>query len=112
MADRLDMPSITPPMGPFPLSNECGMIGTIAMLDRSLDPDRYADHVQFGVFRKVRSTITNIIRAEVGGLEDSVGAYQCNKIWVTKAATQKFWFSRIMEGLHKRVGKFECPTEF
>jgi hypothetical protein len=111
VADRLGLPSITPAMGPFPLSDECGMLSAIAMLDRSLDPGRYADHVQFGVFRKVRSTITNIVQAGVGGLEDSIGAYQRNKIWVTKASTQKFSFSRFMEGLHKRVGEFRMPDK-
>jgi hypothetical protein len=75
VSDRLGMPSITPPMGPFPLNDECGMKAAIAMLDRSLDPGRYADQVQYGTFRKVRSTITNIIQAGVGGLEDSMGAY-------------------------------------
>ena len=61
VADRLWMPSITPPLGPFPLHDKCGMSGTIAMLDRLLDPGRYADNVQYGVFRKVRLSITNII---------------------------------------------------
>jgi hypothetical protein len=68
VANRLEMPSIPPPVGPFPLSDECGMSAAIAMLDRSLDPGRYADNVQHGVFRKVRSTIPNIIQAGVGGL--------------------------------------------
>jgi hypothetical protein len=111
VADRLGMPSITPAMGPFPLTDECGMKAVIAMLDRSLDPGRYADHVQYGTFCKVRSTIANIIQAGVGGLEDSIGAYQRNKIWVTKAATQKFWFFRFMEGLHKRVEEIRMPDK-
>ncbi len=89
VSDRLGMPSITPRMGPFPLEDGCGMKAAIAMLDRSLDPGRYADQVQYGTFRKVRSTITNIIQAGVGGLADSMGAYQRNKIWVTKASTKK-----------------------
>jgi hypothetical protein len=110
-SDRLGMPSITPPMGPFPLSDECGMKAAIAMLDRSLDPGRYADQVQCGTFRKVRSTIANVIQAGVGGLEDSMGACQRNKIWMTKAPTQKFWFSRFMEGLHKRVGEIRMPDK-
>jgi hypothetical protein len=111
VADRLGMPSITPPMGPFPLDDECGMKAAIAMLDRSLDSGRHADHVQYGTFRKVRSTITNIIQAGVGGLEDSIGAYQRNKVWMTRAPTQKFWFSRFMEGLHKRVGEIRMPDK-
>jgi hypothetical protein len=62
-------------------------------------------------FQKVRSTITNIIQSGVEGLGDSVGAYQRNKIWVTKAPTQKFWFTRFMEGLHKRVGEIRMPDK-
>ena len=53
----------------------------------------------------------NIIQAGVGGLEDSIGAYQRNKIWVTKAPTQKFWFSRFMEGVHKQVGERQTPDK-
>jgi hypothetical protein len=110
-ANRLEMPSITPPMGPFPLMDKYGMQAALALLHRSLDPGRYANHVQFGTFRKVRSTITNIIQAGVDGLGDSVGAYQRNKIWITKAPTQKFWFSRFMEGVHKWVGEIQMPDK-
>jgi hypothetical protein len=111
VADCLGMPSITPPMGPFPLTDECGMKAAIAMLDRSLDPGRYTNQVQYETFRKVRSTITNIVQVGSGGLEDSIGAYQRNKVWVTNASTQKFWFSRFMEGLHKRVGEIRMPDK-
>jgi hypothetical protein len=98
VADRLGMPSITPPMGPFPLQDECSMSGTIAMLDRSLDPGRCADKVQHWVLWKVRSAVTNILQAGAGagGLEDSIGACQRNKIWVTKASAQKSWLSRFI----------------
>jgi hypothetical protein len=92
-------------MGPFPLSNEHGMQAAIAPLDRSLDPGCHTEYVQFGTFRKVRLMITNIIQAGVDGLGDLVGAYQRNTIWVTKASTQKYWFSRCMEGLHKHGGE-------
>jgi hypothetical protein len=72
VSDGLEMPSITLPMGPFLLNDECGMKAAIALLDRSLDPGRYADHVQFGTFQKVKSTITNIIQAGVDGLEETL----------------------------------------
>jgi hypothetical protein len=97
LSNRLETPSITPPMSPFPLSDKCGMKAAIALLVRSLDPGHHAKYVQFGTFRKVRSMITNIIQAGVDGLGEPVGAYQHNKIWVTKAPTQKFWFSRLVE---------------
>jgi hypothetical protein len=106
VADRLGMPSITPPMGPFPLKDECMWYeGGDCAIGQVSGPGRYSEQFQFGTFRKTRSTIANIIQAGVDGLGDSVGAYQRNKIWVTKAPTQKFWFSRFMEGLHKRVGE-------
>jgi hypothetical protein len=39
VSDRLEMPSITPQMGPFLLKDECGMKAAIALLlDRSLYP--------------------------------------------------------------------------
>ena len=41
-------------------------------------------------------------------MEDYIGANQCNKIWVTKASTQKFLFSRFIEGLHEWVRRLEC----
>jgi hypothetical protein len=53
MADRLGMPSMTPPMGPFPLEDTFGMKAAIAVLDRSLDKGNFAEHVQWGTFRKV-----------------------------------------------------------
>jgi hypothetical protein len=53
VSDQLGMPSITPAMGPFSLSNECGMKAVIALLDRLLDPGCYTDQVQFGTFEKL-----------------------------------------------------------
>jgi hypothetical protein len=37
-ADRMGMPLIAPPLGPFPLKDVCGMAVACALLDRSLDP--------------------------------------------------------------------------
>jgi hypothetical protein len=57
---RLNMPSSTPPMGPFPLKDSLGMSVPIAVLDRSLDPGKYDDFVQWETFRRSRSYVTNI----------------------------------------------------
>jgi hypothetical protein len=43
---RLQMPSVTPPMGPFPLTDDFGMQAAIAILDRSMDPGKHAEFVQ------------------------------------------------------------------
>jgi hypothetical protein len=56
--------SSTPPMGPFPLRDDFGMMAALVVFDRSLDPGRYADYVQWETFRKARSAMTNI--AQVG----------------------------------------------
>jgi hypothetical protein len=41
-AFRLGMPSMTPPMGPWPLEDSQGMSAALAVLDRSLDKGKYA----------------------------------------------------------------------
>jgi hypothetical protein len=113
MAKRFGFPddSPTPPMGPFPLSDDFGMKAALVVLDRSLDPGRYSDHVQWETFRKARSAITNITQAGVGGLEDVIGAYEKNRCWISKVPTHSFWFHRFMVGIHKRVGEIRRQDE-
>jgi hypothetical protein len=48
---------------------------------------------------------------QLPGSEDLMGAHQRNKIWMTKAPAQKFWFSGFMAGLHTRVGEIRMPDE-
>ena len=52
-----------------------------------------------------RSFVTNASQAGVAGLSNSVGAYERNRMWISSVVTHSFWFSRFMEGLHKRVGE-------
>jgi hypothetical protein len=108
---RLSLPSVTPAMGPFPLRDHFGMLPAIALLDRSLAKGIHSDHVQWGTFRKARSVVTNITQAGVGGLGDSVGAYERNRTWISNVATHQFWYSRFMHGVHKRVGEVRKPDE-
>jgi hypothetical protein len=104
---RLGMSSGTPPMGPFPIRDDMGMQAAIAVLDRSMDPGKYAEFVQWETFRKTRSAITNVSQASVGGMGDSIGAYEQKKRWISSVATHTFWFERCMEGLHRRVGEIK-----
>jgi hypothetical protein len=69
---QLDLPSVTPPMGPFPLHDDFGMLPVIALLVRSLSKGIHSEHVQWGTFRKARSVVTNVTQAGVAGLGDSV----------------------------------------
>jgi hypothetical protein len=57
------------------------------------------------------SAVTNISQACVGGLGDSVGAYKRNRMFITGVVTHKFWFSRFMLGVHKRVGQIRKPDK-
>ena len=105
--DRFGFGSVTAPMGPFPLEDTLGIKAALSILDRSLDPGSYSTHVQWETFRKSMSALTNVSQAGVSGLSDSVGAYQRNKMWITKSITHQFWFNRFMEGVHKRVGEIK-----
>jgi len=107
--DRLRLPDVSPSLGPFPLSDIHGMLPAIAVLDRSLDKGLYEEHVQWETFRKQRSSITNVYQASVMGLQDVVGAFERNRCWISRVPTHTFWFTRFMEGLHKRVGEVVKP---
>ena len=96
--------ALFPAMGPHPLEDTFGMAAAVAMLDRSLDPGRYEEHVQFETFRKLRSAFTNLYQASVEGLKDRVGAYEKNKTWFSLSPTMGFGFTQFMEGIHRRVG--------
>ena len=108
---QLELPSVTPSMGPFPLKDDFGMLPAIALLDRSLAKGIHAEHVQWGTFRRAMSVVTNVSQAGVSGLGDSVGAYERNRTWISGVATHKFWYSRFMHGVHKRVGEVRKPDE-
>ena len=108
---QLDLPSVTPAMGPFPLKDDFGMLPAIALLERSLAKGVHSEYVQWGTFRKTMSAVTNVTQAGVAGLGDSVGAYERNRTWISNVATHKFWYSRFMHGVHKRVGEVRKPDE-
>jgi hypothetical protein len=77
----------------------------VAVLDKSMDPGRYEDQVQWATFRKMRSALTNVSQAGVGGLGDAIGASDKNRTWVTQGDTHKFFFVRFSTGIHRRVGE-------
>jgi len=98
-------------MGPFPLEDTLGMQAAVCILDRSLDPGIYGEHVQWETFRKAMSAVTNCSQAGVDGLGDYVGSYERKKMWISKSVSHQFWFSRFMEGVHKRVGEIRKQDE-
>jgi hypothetical protein len=58
-ADRMGIPCLAPPMGPFPLKGAMGIKVAAAVLDRSMDPGLHEEFVQWGTFRGSRTYITN-----------------------------------------------------
>jgi len=110
-ADRFGFESAVPVMGPFPLEDTLGMQAAVCILDRSLDPGIYGEHVQWETFLKAMSAVTNCSQAGVDGLGDSVGAYERKKMWISKSVSHQFWFSRFMEVVHKRVGEIRKQDE-
>jgi hypothetical protein len=56
-ARRFKFPGDTaiPPMGPYPLSDTFGMMAAMVVLERSLDPGKYATYVQWDTVRKRES---------------------------------------------------------
>jgi hypothetical protein len=111
LGKRLGIGPMAPPMGPLPLEDVSGMRFAIAILDRSLCPGQNEEYVQWGTFRKTRSTVTNISQAGLEGLSETIGAYERKRMWISKVATHQFWFTRFMGGLHKRVGELKKQDE-
>jgi len=103
--NRFNLRSFMPPLGPFPLADSLGVGPALAVLDKSLDSGRYQPHVQWATFRKIRSALTNLGQASVGGLTDVVGAHERSRVWISSVSTHTFFFSRFMGGLHRRVGE-------
>ena len=97
--------SLFPVMGPHPLRDDFGMAVAVSVLDRSMDPGKYEEHVQWATFRKTRTTMTNMWQASLEGLSDQVGAYGKHKTWISSCPTHQFFFCRFMEGIHRRVGE-------
>jgi hypothetical protein len=110
-SDRLGMPSLNLPMGPFPLEDSLGMRIAIAVLDWLLDPGTYDNFVQWETFQRAHLAVTNISQAGVFGPGALVGAYKRRKMWMSEVFTHSFWFSRFMSGLHKRVGEVKKRDE-
>ena len=76
----------------------------MAILERSMDPGKHEEFVQFSTFKKARSALTNFSQACVGGLDARIGSYEKNKLWISNVPTHSFFCSRFMEGIHRRVG--------
>ncbi len=110
-ASKFGLEECFPTMGPYPLKDVAGMFEAVAVLDKSLDVGRHDVHVQWGTFRKVRGAMSNLWHATPGGVEERIGAYEKSKTWITNSPTYSLWFTRFMEGVHRRVGEIVKQDE-
>jgi len=61
------------------------------------------------IFVGSEENLPNVHQASAGGLNDRVIAGEKEKTWVSGVITHQFWFTRFMEGLHKRTGEVRKP---
>jgi hypothetical protein len=88
---QMDLSSVTPPMGPFPLQDNFGMLPAIALLDRSPFAKRCSFRIcSVGAFRKAMSVVTNVTQAGVAGLGYSVGVCNRNGTWISSVVTHQY----------------------
>jgi hypothetical protein len=57
---RVGLTPTFPPLGPHPVSDLFGISVVIAMILKSLDPGRYAQHQQFESIHKLQAAFSNI----------------------------------------------------
>ena len=91
--------SVTPPLGPFPLSDTFGMAIAVVLLRRSLDPGRNEEFIQFATARKLRSAFSNAWHASHNVSERSAMAYESSKSHVTTCSTYGYRFTATISFL-------------
>jgi hypothetical protein len=100
----LEIPGITPPMGPFALQDKFGMGIAMTMLLRSLDAGKNERTIQYSTMRRLRSAYSNIYNASSSLSNVAVMAQETRKVFSTDCPTYGYWFERFMKGCHKRMG--------
>ena len=91
-------------MGPFPLKDTVGMKLAMTMLQRSLDPGRTEERIQFSTMRRMRTGFANVYGASHRMDGPAVMAHENRKVFWTDCPSYGLWFDRMMNGCHKRMG--------
>ena len=111
ICSAFQLPSSVPfgSMGPYPLEDSFGMAEAILMLERSTEPGKNAETIQFGTMRKMRSMFSNIHHASAKGQAARVMAKDAKKMTVSTGKTNGEFFERFIRGAHKRMGDVVKP---
>ena len=106
LADRIGVEPTLEPIGPFPCYDYQGIFVAVAMLQRSLEPGRYALYSQFQTIRKLRSAYANQYMASLrGSLSAATLGRTMGKAILTQCPTNSIWFERFSLGCLKRMGQ-------
>ena len=107
--EQLGLTHLLPDMGPFPLKDIWGMGIAAITLQRSLDPGRNGDNIQFSTARRLRSVYSNVWGASLHSMTKGVMAKDTTKTYVTKCPTYCLWFERFVKGMYSRMGDDSRP---
>ena len=95
---------IFPRLGPFPLKDVDGMGPAVLQLLKTLDPGKHEATVQFDTAKNVRTVLGAVWEVSVESKDQTVIVQDMTKRFLTTSPTKSQWFSRFMQGMHKRMG--------
>jgi hypothetical protein len=95
-----------PPLGPHPFWDPLGYGAAIAMVLKSMEPGRYANHQQFETIRKLWAGFHNVYMASVMGVASlrAVGGDRA-KNFLNQCDTHSTWFEHFAAGCLQRMGQ-------
>lgn len=95
-----------PPLGPHGQGDKLGYGVAIAMVLKSMEPGRYAEHQQFETIQKLRAGFHNVYMASVDGTTSlrSVGGDRA-KNFLNLCDTHSTWFEHFAAGCLRRMGQ-------
>ena len=106
---RVGLTPTFPPLGPHPVSDLFGISVVIAMILKSLDPGRYAQHQQFESIRKLQAAFSNIYMTLLEGtacLRTFGGDWK--KHFLTSSPMQSSFFECFSQGGIRCMGQEVC----
>ena len=87
------------------------MAVALVMLNASLRPGQYADHLQYDSMRKTPTWFRNVHEAGAGYSVDTIYAQDEKKVHVTTCVTSGEWFVRCKLGAKLRMGQIRKQDE-
>ena len=102
---------ILPQRGPFPLEDVWGVAEACCIVWRSLDAGKNLQQVQFDTICKIRTFQSNYSHAGWDGTGSVFMGTDGSNSRVSNAEKNLLWFSRFMQGCHKRMGDLNFPDK-